>query len=111
MLINGREKVETEILKNPKVFTDYSQTIDEVYENLEHYNSTNKRRVLIMFEDMIGDKESNKKLVTELFLKGRKLNVLLVFMWKSYFKVPKTMRLNGTHYFIMKFLIKENFNK
>ena len=80
MLINGREKVGTEILKTPKVFIDYSQTNDEVYKNLEHYNSTNKRRVLTVFEDMIGDKESNKKLVTELFLKGRKLNVLLVFM-------------------------------
>ena len=80
MLINGREKVETEILKNPKVFIYYSQIIDEVYENLEHYNPTNKRRVLILFEDMIGDKESNKTLVYELFLKRRKLIVLLVFI-------------------------------
>ena len=49
--------------------------------------------------------ESNKKLspkVTELFLRGRKLNISLVFISQSYFKVPKTIRLNATHYFIMK---------
>ena len=49
--------------------------------------------------------ESNKKLypvVTELFLRGRKLNISLVFILQSYFKVPKTIRLNATHYFIMK---------
>ena len=54
---------------------------------------------------MIADMESNKKLspkVTELFLRGKKLNISLVFIWQSYFKVPKTIRLNATHYFIMK---------
>ena len=54
---------------------------------------------------MIADKESNKKLsliITELFLRGRKLNISLVFVSQSYFKKPKTIRLNATHYFIMK---------
>ena len=54
---------------------------------------------------MIVDIESNKKLspmVTELFLRGRKLNISLVFILQSYFKVSKTLRLNATHYFIMK---------
>ena len=58
-----------------------------------------------MFDNMIADMESNKKLspkVTELFLRGRKLNISLVFISQSYFKVPKTIRLNATHYFIMK---------
>ena len=53
-----------------------------------------------MFDDMIVDMESNKKLspiVTELFLRGRKLNISLVFISQSYFKVPKTIRLNATH--------------
>ena len=59
LLINGREKVGTENLKNPKAFIDYSNTID-VYENLEDYNPTKKRRVLIVFDDMIADMESNK---------------------------------------------------
>ena len=105
LLIKGREKVGIENLKNLKAFIVYSQTIDDVYENLEDYNPTKKRRVLIVFDDMIADMESNKKLspiVTELFLRGRKLNISLVFISQSYFKVPKTIRLNATHYFIMK---------
>ena len=54
---------------------------------------------------MTPDKEANKKLspiVTELFLRGRKLNISLDFISQSYFKVPKTIRLNTTYYFIMK---------
>ena len=72
---------------------------------MEDYNSTKKRRVLIKFDDIIAHMESNKKLspvVTELFLRGRKLNISLVFISQSYFKVPKTVRLNATHYFIIK---------
>ena len=53
LLINGKERVGIEILKNPKTFIDYSQTIDDVYENLEDCNPTKKRRVLIVFDDMI----------------------------------------------------------
>ena len=58
-----------------------------------------------MFDDMVADMGSNKELspiVTELFLRGTKLNILFVFMSQSYFKVPKTIRINATHYFIMK---------
>ena len=76
--INGREKVAIKTLNNPNAFIDYSQTIDYVYENLEDYNPTKKRRVLIVFDDMVADMESNKKLspiVTEWFLRGRKLNI------------------------------------
>ena len=90
-------------LKNPKAFIDYSQTID-VYENLGDYNPTKKRKVLTVFNDMIADMKANKKLnhvVTELFLRRRKLNISLVFISQSYFKVLKTIRLNATH-FIMK---------
>ena len=97
MLINERERVGTETLKNPKVIIDYSQTIDDVYENLEDYNTTKKRRVLIVFDDMIADVKSNEKLshiVTESFSKGRKFNISLIFISQSYFKVPKIIRLN-----------------
>ena len=75
----------------------------DIYENLEDYNPTKKRRVLTVFDDIIVDIESNKKLspkVTELFLRGRKLNIWLVFISESYFKVPETVRLNATHYFV-----------
>ena len=104
LLINGREKVGVKKIKNPKACIDYSFSIDDVYENLEDYNPTKKRRVLIVFDNMITDMESNTKLsliVTELFLKGRKFNISLVFIPQSYFKVPKSIILNATHYFIM----------
>ena len=104
LLINGREKVEIENLKNPKAFINYSQTIDDVYENLVDYNPTKKRRVLIVFDDMIADMESNKKKLisidNELFLRGRKLTISLVFISQSYFEVSKTIRLNTTHFII-----------
>ena len=64
------------------MFIHYSQAIDHVYENLEDYGPTKKRRVSIVFDD-IGDMEANKKLspkVTELFLWERKLNISLVFI-------------------------------
>ena len=62
LLINGKERVGIEILKNPKTFIDYSQTIDDAYENLEDCNPTKKRRVLIVFDDVIWWYESNKKI-------------------------------------------------
>ena len=68
-------------MKNLKAFIDYSQTIDD--ENLENYNPTKKKKVLIVFDDIIADVEANKKLisiVTELFLRGKKLNISLVFI-------------------------------
>ena len=60
MLINGRGKEGTEILKNPKAFIDYSRTIDDIYENLEDCNPAKKRRVLTVFDYMIADTESNR---------------------------------------------------
>ena len=63
---------------------------------------------------MTADMPCNKKLntvVTELFIRGRKLNISLVFITYSYFAVPKNIRLNSAHYFILKFQINENFNK
>ena len=56
------EKQGLKNFKNPKPFTDYSQTIDNVYENLEDNNPTKKRKVLILLNDMIADMETNKKM-------------------------------------------------
>ena len=64
LLINKREKVGTRMLKNLKAFIDYSQTIDDVYEHLEDYDPIKKRRVLIVFDDIIADMESNKKITS-----------------------------------------------
>ena len=79
--------------------------MQDVYKNIEEYNLRKKRKALIVFDDMIADMINNKKLnpvITELFIRGRKLNIYLVFITQSYFKVPKDVRLNSTHFFIMK---------
>ena len=73
--------------------------------DIDDYNPRKKRKVLIVFDDMIVDMINNKQLdsiVTELFIRGRKLNISIVFIMQSYFKVPKDVRLNSTHFFIMK---------
>ena len=79
--------------------------MQDVYKNIEEYNLGKKRQVSIVFDDMIADMVNNKKLnpvVTELFIRSRKLNISIVFITQSYFKVPKEVRLNTTHFFIMK---------
>ena len=73
-----------------------------------------KGKILIVLDDMIADMINNNKLnpiVTELFIRGRKLNISIVFITQSYFKVPKDVRLNSTHFCIMKIPNKENFSK
>ena len=104
MLINGRANIGIKKIKNPKANV-YSQTINDVYENLEDYNPIKKSRVLIVFDDIIADMEYNKKLstiVTESFLRRKKLYILHFFILQHDSKVPQTIRLNVTHYFIMK---------
>ena len=76
----------------------------DVYKNIDDYNP-DKEKILLVFDDMIADMIYNKKLnsiVTELFIRGRKLNISLVFITQSYFKVPKDVRLNTSHFFIAK---------
>ena len=104
-LINKREKVGLNHFNDPKAFMEYSNDMQDVYKNIEDYNPIKKRKVLIIFDDMIVDMINNNKLnpiVTELFIRGRKFNISIVFITQSYFKVPKDVRLNSTHFFIMK---------
>ena len=78
--------------------------MDDIYKNIEEYNPNKKRKILIKFDYMIADILSNKKLnpiVAELFIRGRKLNISLVFITQSYFTIPKYIGLNSTHCFIM----------
>ena len=78
--------------------------MNDIYKNIEKYNSNKKRKILIVFGDMIADMLSNKKLnpiVTKLFVRGRKLNISLFFITQSCF-CAKSIRLNSTHYFIIK---------
>ena len=75
--------------------------MNDIYKIIEEYNPNKKRKILIIFDDMIADLVSNKKIkiATELFIRGRKFNISLVFITKSYFAVPKDIRLNATHFF------------
>ena len=79
--------------------------MQEFYKNTDEYNVDKELKILIVFDDMIPDMINNKilnSIVTELFIRSRKLNISIVFITKSYFKVPKDVRLNSTHFFIMK---------
>ena len=79
--------------------------MDDVFENIDEYNTKRKRRILIVFDDMIADIMSNKKfqsLIKELFIRCRKLNISIVFNTQFYFKTPKDARLNSAHNVLMK---------
>ena len=88
--------------------------MQDVYKNIEKYNPNKERQVLIVFDDMIADLINNKKfnpVVTELFIRGRTLNICIVFITQAYFKVPKEVRLNTTHFFIMKIANKRELQQ
>ena len=104
-LINKREGVGIDHFNNPKAFIEYSNDMRDVYKVINYCNLNKENKILIFFDDMIADMIHNKKLgsiVTELFIRGRKLNISLVFITQSYFKVPKDVRLNTSHFFIAK---------
>ena len=104
-LIDKRESVGIDHCNDPKAFIEYSNDKRDVYKNINDYNPDPENKILIVFDDIIADMIHNKKLDsinTKLFIKGRKLNISLVFITQSYFKVPKDVKLNTTHFFIAK---------
>ena len=111
---NKRKGVGINYFKDPKAFIEYSNDMRNVYRNINYYNPGKENKILIVFDDMIADIIQNKKLnsiVTELFIRRRKLNISLVFIIQSYFKVPKDVRLNTTHFFIIKILNKRELQQ
>ena len=105
ILINKSESIGLKHFNDTKAFIEYSNGMKNVYENISEYNPCKNRKILIVFDDMIADIINNEKLnsiVTALFIRGRKLNISLVFITQSYFIVPKGVRLNSTNFFIMK---------
>ena len=105
LLITKRESTKLKYLNDSKAFVEFSNDMDDIYKNIEEYNPNKKRTILIVFHDMITDMLSNKKInpiVTELFIRGRKLNISLAIIPQSYFNFPKNIRLNSKHYFVMK---------
>ena len=104
-LIKKRENIGLKHFNDPKAFIEYSNDMHDVYKNIDHYNPDKENKILIVFDHMIVDMINNKKLnsiVTELFIRGRKINISLVFITQKYFKVPRDARLNTTHFFIIK---------
>ena len=104
-LIKKRQDVGIKHVNNLNAFIECSNTMDDVYENIDDYDPSRKRKILIVFDGMIVDIVTNKKfqaIIKELFITCRKLNISLVFITQSYFFVPKDVRLNSTHYLIMK---------
>ena len=104
-LINKKESIRLKYFNDPKAFTEYSNDMRDVYKNINDHNPDKENKMLILLDDMIVDMINNKKLnsiVTELFIRGRKINISLVFITQKYFKVPRDARLNTTHFFIIK---------
>ena len=104
-LIKKRKDFGMKYCNDRDAFIECSNRIDDVNQNIDDYNPRRKRKILIVFGDMIADIMSNKDfqaIIKELFIRYRKLNISLVFITHSYFSVPKNGRLNLTQYLIMK---------
>ena len=113
-LINIREKVRIDHHDDLKAYIEYSNDIHEIYKNINEYNPDKENKIIVVFDDMTADMINNKKLnsiVTELFIRGSKLNISIVFMTQSYFKVPKNVTLKTNHFFIAKILNKKELRE
>ena len=92
-LIKKHEDTGTKYFNDPNAFIECSNTMDDVYENIDDCNPSRKRKILIVFDDMIADIMTNKKfqaIIKELFIRCRKLNISLVFITQSFLfqKIP-----------------------
>ena len=95
LLINKREQAGLKNCNDACAFIQYSNSMDDILENIEDYNRNRKRKVLLVFDDMVSHVMSDKKaqqLLKELFIRCRKLNISLCFLTQSYFSVPKDVR-------------------
>ena len=91
-LIKNRENAGIKHVNDSKAFIECSNTMDDVYENIDDYNPSRKRKILIVFDDMIADIMANKKfqsIIKDLFIRCRKPNISVVFITQSYFSVQK----------------------
>ena len=100
ILIEKRKDAGIKYLNDANAFIECSNTMDDANENIHDYNSSRKRKILIVFDDMIPDITTNKRfqaIIKELFIRCRNLNIPLVFITQYYFSVPKDVRLNSMH--------------
>ena len=104
-LIHKREQAGIKNLDDPHAFIEYSSDMNDVLDDINNYNKNRDKKVLIIFDDMIADimkSEKIKAIVKELFIRCKKLNISIIFITQSYFRIPKDARLNSTHYILMK---------
>ena len=104
-LVKKREDAGIKNLNDSSAFIEYSNTMDDVYKNIDDYTPKRKRKMLIVFDDMIADIMTNKRfqaIIKYLFIRCRKLNIYVAFITLSHFSVRKEVILNCTHYTIMK---------
>ena len=107
-----REDAGIKHLNDSKAFIECSNTMDDVYEDIDRCNLSKERKMLIALDDGIADIMANKKfqaIIKELFIRYRKLNISLVFITQPYFPVPKDLRLNSTYYLVIKLTTKKNY--
>ena len=113
-LINEREGVDINLFNDPKAFIEYSNDRCNVYKGIDDYNPDEENKIIIVFADVIADMNQNKRLnsiVTDLFISREILNISLVFITQSYFKVSKDVRVNTTHFFITQILSKRGLQQ
>ena len=113
-LINKRESIGLKHFNDAKAFIEYPNDMQDVFKNIEDCNIDKKQKILAVFDDVIADMINNKKLnpvVPELFVRGRKLNIPIVFITQSYFKLSKDVRLNSIHFFLMKIANKRELQQ
>ena len=102
-LINKREQAGIKKLND--AFIEYSDDMNDMLDDINDYNKNRDKKALIVFDDMIADIEYNKnfkRIIKELFYRARKINVSIVFITQSYFRILKDARLNSTHYILMR---------
>ena len=104
-MIKKCEDVGIKRCNDPNAFIEFSNRMDDVYQNIDNYNPSRKRKISILPDDMIADIMTNKHfqaIIKELLVRCRKLNISFLFISQSYFSVPTDVRLTSTHYLIMK---------
>ena len=89
LLIDKRGCTGLKHIHDPKAFIEYSNDMQDVYKNIDEYDIDKERKILIAFDDIIAD-----------MIRGRKLNIPIVFIMQSYFKVPKYVMQNSTHFYL-----------
>ena len=88
--------------------------MSDALDDIKNHNKNRDKKVLIVFDDMISDIEYNKdfkKIIKELFYRGRKISISIVFITQSYFRALKGIRLDSMHYILMKISNKKELKK